>query len=172
MRQAQPRNATEMVLIFNGLRDPITVQDVDGPLSQNPRKIKFPEIADKEVTMAGSGGRLGGPLFDPWGAPYGYCFDNGTGGEYFQAAGWPQASVPWRDEAGYDHLLPTPFPAGGGPNRIDAECPFFSNGPDTRTGTGPSKPKSASSPPCLRGRRAKLAVRIARTRACAGRNFR
>ncbi|MBI5395987.1 MAG: type II secretion system protein [Verrucomicrobia bacterium] len=142
-RLPRPRNATELVLIFNGLRDPITVQDVDSLLKENPRKIKYLEFAAKEVTVPGAAGKSG-PLYDPWGVPYAYCFDNGTGGEYFQGSDSAQETVPWRDEAAYDHIVPAPFAISGKPNRIDAECAFFSNGPDRRTGTGPSDHRSTS----------------------------
>lgn len=139
-----PRTAAELVLIFNGLRDPLTVQDVDGLLKENPRKIKFLEVASQEAAARGPGG-LSGALHDPWGVPYGYCFDNGAGGGYFQGSDSGNATVPWRDETAYDHIVPAPFPIGGKPNRIDAECAFFSNGPDRRTGPGPSSLDSNAS---------------------------
>lgn len=143
----QPRNAAELVIILNGLRDPLTVQDVDNLLKENPRKIKFMDFPIKEVAAPGAAGGTSGVLHDPWGVPYGYCFDNGTGGEYFQGGASGLATLRWPDQAAYDHIVTAPFPILGQPPRIDAECAFFSNGPDMRTGTGPSNPESGADHP-------------------------
>jgi len=139
-RSPKPRNAVELVLIFNGLRDPVSVQEAGDSalLAENPRKIKFMEFKLKDVISSPTQ-QTTGPLHDPWGTPYAYAFDNGVGGEYFAHAGWPQSGVPWRDPASDDNILPAPFSIPGKPDLIDTASAFFSNGPDQRTGPGPSR---------------------------------
>jgi prepilin-type N-terminal cleavage/methylation domain-containing protein len=142
-RMPRPRSAVELVLIFNGLRDPVSVQDASGSalLAENPRKIKFMEFKTKDVINSPTQ-QSTGPLHDRWGTPFAYAFDNGVGGEYFARGGWPQSGVRWPDPTSDDNILPAPFSISGKPDLIDTACAFFSNGPDQRTGTVPSRPGS------------------------------
>jgi type II secretory pathway pseudopilin PulG len=135
-RWPNPKNATELVLILGGLKDPMTRKEA-GPKDQNPKHICFMDFKAHQVSFAGAGLCA---FLDPWGVPYAYAFDNGIGGEYFEKQGWPQTGRPWRDDVAGDNVLPRPFP----PGQINAGCAFFSVGPDWRTGMGPSDP---SKPP-------------------------
>jgi prepilin-type N-terminal cleavage/methylation domain-containing protein len=150
-------NSSYLVYVFNGLRDPVTGQDVSRSsaaslLEQNPRKIQFMEFKSKDVSVrsvsgsgAGSSASFGQVAFyDPWGTPYGHCFDNGANGIYRRGPG-NTAATTWRDNTAYDNVIEEPFTTSGGQLKINAGYAFFSNGPDTRTGTGPSNPSAGGS---------------------------
>ena len=142
----------QLVLIFNGLRDPATGKIDTTITEQNPRRIQFMEYKIKDITnrsTAGSTGAAsatGSPFFDPWGTPYGFCFDNGGSGLYYRGPGFTGAAA-WRDQpAAYDNIIPEAFTTGSGTAaQINAGAAFFSNGPDQRTGTGPSNPSAGGS---------------------------
>lgn len=145
----QAGNIGDLVLIFNGLRDPRTGEDVSNArpdlLKQNPRRIQFMEFRLKDVTSPSGRAKPTDALafYDPWGMPYAFCFDNGKRGVYFvgpSQKGMPTNPQPWIDSRANDNQIPLPFSDGTFTNPIPEGFAFFSNGPDTRTGTGPSDP--------------------------------
>ncbi len=84
-------------------------------------------------------------FYDPWGIPYAFCFDNGKGGVYYVGPlqnGVPTNPQPWKDTRAYDNQIPLPFSDGASTTVFTGGFAFFSNGPDTRSGTGPSFPGS------------------------------
>lgn len=121
------RSAEDLVLIFNGCRNPVTGELVERVMSENPRKTQFMEFKANEVTRPGSGGTSALAFCDPWGVPYAFCFDNGK-------AGYVEGGV-WKDSVAYDNQVDMPFRDGPPGSSIHAGCAFFSSGPDGRTGT-------------------------------------
>ncbi|MFZ2640516.1 MAG: hypothetical protein WA117_05970 [Verrucomicrobiia bacterium] len=136
----QPRNSEDLVLIFNGLRDPRTGEDIRDSRpdlhKQNPRHVQFMKFKLKDVTLHGRPQEELG-LRDPWGTPYGFAYDNGNGGIYYLGPG-TNSPVVWHDNKANDDTIPTPFEDSSTVSVIRKGCAFFSNGPDGRTGTGQS----------------------------------
>ena len=140
----QPRNSGDLALIFNGLIDPRTGKDVGETrpdlLQQNPRRIRFMKFRPKDVTPPGqSQAELA--FYDPWGTPYAFAFDNGVGGVYYLGPGMTNA-VTWRDDKADDDQITVPFEDETRAKFVSKGFAFFSNGPDTKTGTGLSEPDS------------------------------
>ena len=133
----EPHGAADLVLIFNGGRDPVTGEYVSRVADQNPRKIRFMEFTVKDVTLPGAGGRSPLAFYDPWGTPYAFCFDNDKLGVYFRGPGTTGETV-WLDSPAGDNKVCMPFMDFSGAMTIPAGYAFFSNGPDGRTGTGPT----------------------------------
>lgn len=136
----QPRSNGDLVLIFNGLRDPRTDKDISGSrpdlLEQNPRRIQFMEFKLKDVTPHGKPEEELA-FYDPWGTPYGFAFDNGVGGVYYLGPGTNNPVI-WRDGKANDNCVPEPFVTTNATvGVIPGGYAFFSNGPDGRTGTTP-----------------------------------
>ncbi|MBI5686224.1 MAG: hypothetical protein HZC54_14220 [Verrucomicrobia bacterium] len=148
-RWPQPSNISDLVLIFNGLRDPHTDKDISSTrpdlLEQNPRQIRFMEFRLKDVTHPSGGANSTNALafYDPWGMPYAFCFDNGVGGIYYEGPfqnGRPSNPRPWKDTKANDNRIPLPFNDGSSKSAIPGGFAFFSNGPDTLSGNGLSDP--------------------------------
>ena len=140
----QPRSSGDLVLIFNGLINPRTGKSVSGTrpdlLQQNPRRIQFMKFKPRDVTYPDKPqDELA--FYDPWGTPYAFAFDNGVGGVYYLGPGMTNAVI-WRDDKADDHHIPVPFEDETGAKFIRGGFAFFSNGPDTKTGTGLSEPDS------------------------------
>jgi hypothetical protein len=140
----QPRSSGDLVLIFNGLINPRTGKSVSGTrpdlLQQNPRRIQFMKFKPRDVTYPDKPqDELA--FYDPWGTPYAFAFDNGVGGVYYLGPGTNNPVV-WHDDKADDHQIPVPFEDDSGAKFISQGFAFFSNGPDTKTGTGPSEPDS------------------------------
>ena len=133
-RWPEPHSSADLVLIFNGGRDPVTGEDVSRVADQNPRKIQFMEFRAKDVMRPGGGGQSPLAFYDPWGTPYAFCFDNGKPGVYFSGPGTAGETV-WLDSTASDNQVSVPFKDSSGATTILAGYAFFSNGPDRRTGT-------------------------------------
>lgn len=144
----EPAGDSDLVLTFNGLVNPVTGQKATSgqAASDNPRAMRFMEIQSKDVTIKAFGEQTPLALYDPWWMPYAYCFDNGKKGSYY--LGPLQDSRPsnlqaWPDTTAGDGQVPVPFKDDNSIKTVITEgYAFFSNGPDTRTGTGPSDPGS------------------------------
>ena len=138
----QPRSSGDLVLIFNGLRDPRTGEDIGDKrpdlLAQNPRRIQFLEFKARDVTPRDSFGKTTtGELafYDPWGTPYAFAFHNGIGGIYYRGPRNKEATI-WHDSKTGEKGIPLPFATTSDENNlIEADFAFFSNGPDRCTGT-------------------------------------
>jgi prepilin-type N-terminal cleavage/methylation domain-containing protein len=143
-----PTSDQDIVLTFNGLLNPQTGTKVSGSqaANDNPRAIQFMEFKLKDVTVAGTPASQSALAFyDPWGMPYAYCFDNGKKGNYYQGPlqnGVPSGAQGWTDQTAYDNQIPVPFKDDTGATIIPGGYAFFSDGPDTRTGTDQSDPGS------------------------------
>lgn len=114
-RWPQPRSSGDLVLLFNGLRDPRTGEDISDKrpdlLAQNPRRIQFMGFRVKYVTPPGSSGKsAAGELafYDPWGAPYAFAFHNGIGGIYYCGPGNKGATI-WHDLKAGEKGIPLPL---------------------------------------------------------------
>ncbi len=141
-RWPKARNPSDLVYVFNGLKDPMSGQEMSGQMmSENPRKIAFMDFKAKDVSSgtAGAAGQIA--LYDPWGTPYGYAFDNGREGAFFVGPGMANQQG-WSDKTAYDNQVDKPYSDGSRNIYINDGWAFFSNGPDTRTGVGPSDPTS------------------------------
>jgi len=141
----EPANDQDFILVFNGLMNPQSGQKVTSgqAANDNPRAIQFMEFKIKDVTIPGSSQS---PLafYDPWSIPYGYCFDNGKKGSYYGGPfqnGQPSNLQSWTDTTAYDNQVPVPFKDDSANSTIiPSGFAFFSDGPDTRTGTDQSDP--------------------------------
>ncbi|MBI5394053.1 MAG: type II secretion system protein [Verrucomicrobia bacterium] len=140
------RTSSELVYVFAGLRDPLTGQDMSGSMqSENPRKIAFMDFKARDVSSGSAGAQGQVAFYDPWGTPYAYSFDNGQQGLYYVGPGMSNQQQ-WSDKTAYDNTVDKPFQDGNTQSQlINAGFAFFSNGPDTRTGTAPSDPNASSS---------------------------
>ena len=142
----EPSNDQDFILVFNGLMNPQTGQKVSNgqAATDNPRAIQFMEFRIKDVTIPGSGGQSPLAFYDPWSMPYAYCFDNGKKGSYYGGPfqnGTPANQQGWTDNTAYDNQVPAPFKDdSSSAMTIPGGFAFFSNGPDTRTGTDQSEP--------------------------------
>jgi len=140
----EPANDQDLVLTFNGLVNPVTGQKATTgqTANDNPRALRFMEIQSKDVTVRGLGEQTPLALYDPWWMPYAYCFDNGKKGSYYLGPlqnGRPSNLQSWPDTAASDNQVPVPFKDDDSIKTVITESyAFFSDGPDTRTGTGPS----------------------------------
>jgi prepilin-type N-terminal cleavage/methylation domain-containing protein len=143
----EPANDQDFVLVFNGLLNPQTGQKITNgqAANDNPRGIQFMELKIKDVTIPGSNQS---PLafYDPWSMPYAYCFDNGKKGGYYGGPfqnGQPSNLQSWTDQTAYDSQIQVPFKDDASNTTIiPGGFAFFSDGPDTRTGTDQSDPGS------------------------------
>ena len=146
----EPASDQNLVLTFNGLVNPVTGQKATSgqAASDNPRAIRYMEIQSKDVTIRVFGEQTPLALYDPWWMPYAYCFDNGKKGSYYQGPlqdGRPSNLQAWPDATANDNQVPVPFKDDTSVKTVITEgYAFFSDGPDTRTGTGPSSPNSKS----------------------------
>jgi len=146
----EPANDQDLVLTFNGLVNPVTGQKVTTgqAANDNPRALRLMEIQSKDVTVRVLGEQTPLALYDPWWMPYAYCFDNGKKGSYY--LGPLQNSRPsnlqsWPDTTANDNQVSVPFKDDSSIKTVITEgYAFFSDGPDTRTGTGQSDPGSKS----------------------------
>jgi prepilin-type N-terminal cleavage/methylation domain-containing protein len=144
-----PANDQDFILTFNGLMNPQTGQKITSgqAANDNPRAIQFMEIKAKDVTIPGSSNNQS-PLafYDPWSMPYAYCFDNGKKGSYYVGPfqnGNPSNMQAWTDDTAYDNKVPVPFKDdSSSSSSISGGYAFFSDGPDTRSGTDQSDPGS------------------------------
>jgi len=147
-RWPEPANDQDFVLLFNGLLNPQTGQKVTNgqAATDNPRAIQFMEFKLKDVTIPGTGNQSPLAFYDPWSMPYAFCFDNGKRGLYYGGPfqnGNPSNLQSWTDPTAYDSQIPAPFRDDSSTsNIIPGGYAFFSNGPDTRTGTDQSDPGS------------------------------
>ena len=147
----EPNSAQELVYIYNGLRDPITgqLQSTSTIKDQNPRSIQFMEFKAKDVSARSASSSSGEAsysrisFYDPWGTPYGWCFDNGKSGRYCRGP-TTSGETGWRDITGYDNVIDEPFNTGTSSSKINGGFAFFSGGPDTRSGTGLSNPSGGT----------------------------
>ncbi|MFA6563734.1 MAG: type II secretion system protein [Verrucomicrobiia bacterium] len=144
----EPANDQDFVLVFNGLMNPQTGQKITNgqAANDNPRAIQFMEVKIKDVTIPGSGNQSPLAFYDPWSMPYGYCFDNGKKGSYYGGPfqnGQPSNLQAWTDNTAYDNNVPVPFKDDSSSTMvIPGGFAFFSDGPDTRSGTDQSEPGS------------------------------
>ena len=139
------RTPADLVYVFSGLKDPLTGQEMSGQmLAENPRKIAFMDFRARDVSSGSTGSQGQMALYDPWGTPYGYCFDNGQPGAFFVGPGMSGLQQ-WSDKNAYDNQIEKPYSDGSQNEFINSGSAFFSNGPDTRTGSGPSDPTSNNS---------------------------
>lgn len=144
----EPANDQDLVLTFNGLVNPVTGQKATTgqAASDNPRALRFMEIQSKDVTIRTLGEQTPLALYDPWWMPYAYCFDNGKKGSYYLGPlqnGRPSNLQSWPDTTANDSQVPVPFKDDSSIKTVITEgYAFFSDGPDTRTGTGQSEPGS------------------------------
>ncbi len=147
-RWPEPANDQDFILVFNGLMNPQTGQKVTNgqAATDNPRAIQFMEFKVKDVTITGQGSQSPLAFYDPWSMPYAYCFDNGKKGSYYAGPfqnGSPSNLQSWTDATAYDNQVPVPFREDSSSSSvISGGCAFFSDGPDTRTGTEQSEPGS------------------------------
>ena len=149
-RWPQPKNLGDLVLIFNGLIDPRTGKDISSTrpdlLEQNPQRVQFMEFKRRDMTPPPRWATTDElSFYDPFGMPYAFCFDNGIGGVYYEGPvenGGPKKPKPWLDSKANDGQIPVRFNDGSTNTVIFCGYAFFSNGPDTRTGTGQSDPGS------------------------------
>ena len=145
----EPANDQDFVLTFNGLMNPQTGQKITSgqAANDNPRAIQFMELKAKDVMIPGAGSSQS-PLafYDPWSMPYAYCFDNGKKGAYYVGPfqnGNPSNMQAWTDTTAYDNQVPAPFKDDASNTMIiSGGFAFFSDGPDTRSGTDQSEPGS------------------------------
>ena len=142
----EPASDSDLVLTFNGLVHPVTGQKATSgqAAGDNPRAIRFMEIQSRDVTIKAFGEQTPLALYDPWWIPYAYCFDNGKKGSYYAGPlqnGRPSGLQAWPDTTGNDGQVPVPFKDDNSSKTVITEgYAFFSNGPDTRTGTDQSEP--------------------------------
>ena len=143
-----PTSDMDLVLTFNGLMNPQSGTKISNgqAATDNPRAIQFMEFRLKDVTVPGSAsGQSPLAFYDPWGMPYAYCFDNGKKGNYYQGPvqnGTPSGAQGWTDQTAYDNQITVPFKDDSNATLITGGYAFFSDGPDTRTGTDQSDPGS------------------------------
>ena len=143
-----PTSDQDIVLTFNGGMNPVTGTKASGgqAANDNPRGIQFMEFRIKDVTLPGvAAGQSAMAFYDPWGMPYAYCFDNGKRGNYYQGPfqnGTPSGAQGWMDQTAYDNQVSVPYKDDSGATMIPGGFAFFSDGPDTRTGTDQSDPGS------------------------------
>ena len=141
----EPASDQDLVLVLNGLVNPVTGLKVTTgqPAIDNPRALRLMEIRSKDATVRALGDEAPLALYDPWTVPYAYCFDNGRKGNYYLGPlqnGRPSNPQAWSDATAHDNQIPPPFTDGSHTVMISEGYAFFSNGPDTRTGTGQSEP--------------------------------
>lgn len=142
----EPASDQDLVLTFNGLVNPVTGQKATTGQSanDNPRALRLMEIQSKDVTVRVFGEQTPLALYDPWWMPYAYCFDNGKKGSYYLGPlqnNRPSNPQAWSDTTANDNQVPVPFKDDASIKTVITEgYAFFSDGPDTRTGTGPSDP--------------------------------
>ncbi|MCX6907633.1 MAG: prepilin-type N-terminal cleavage/methylation domain-containing protein [Verrucomicrobia bacterium] len=142
----EPANDQDFILVFNGLMNPQTGQKVTSgqAANDNPRAIQFMEFKIKDVTIPGTGNQSPLAFYDPWSMPYAYCFDNGKKGSYYGGPfqnGQPSNLQSWTDQTAYDSQIPVPFKDDSSTSTIiPGGYAFFSDGPDTRSGTDQSDP--------------------------------
>jgi len=142
----EPANDQDFILVFNGLMNPQTGQKVTNgqAANDNPRALQFMEFKIKDVTIPGVGNQSPLAFYDPWSMPYAYCFDNGKKGSYYGGPfqnGVPSNLQSWTDNTAYDNQVPVPFKDDASSSTIiPGGFAFFSDGPDTRSGTDQSDP--------------------------------
>lgn len=146
----EPANDQDLVLTFNGLVNPVTgLKATTGQAANdNPRALRLMEIQSKDVTVRVLGEQTPLALYDPWWTPYAYCFDNGKKGSYYLGPlqnGRPSNLQSWPDTTANDNQVPVPFKDDSSIKTVITEgYAFFSDGPDTRTGTALSDPGGKS----------------------------